>query len=111
MKNNETLRLIILCDGTGMGDAVIVFRTDAPAERLKELENQACQVYIGGGSSDDVPIWADVLINEGYVFEYVDEHQHITAFQSSGEWLKDKYPEVTEKYVIENQPELTDNNA
>lgn len=106
MKNNEDLRLIILCDGTGMGDEMIIFKTNVPVERLKELEKQSCQVYIDGGSYDDVPVWADVLIDEGYVFEYVEEHQHITPFQSSDEWLKDKYSEVTEKYVIENQPEL-----
>ena len=89
-----------------MGDEMIVFMTNAPIERLKELEKQSCQVYINGGSYDDIPIWADVLIGEGYVFEYVDDHQHITPFRSSGEWLEDEYPEIIEKYIIENQPEL-----
>lgn len=107
MKNNENLRLIILCNGTGMGDEMIVFKTNAPVERLKELEQQSCQIYIDGGSYDDVPIWLDVLTDEGYVFELVDEHQHITPFKSSSDWLEDKYSEITEKYIIENQPELT----
>ena len=106
MKNNENLRLVILCDGTSMGDEMIIFKTNAPIERLKELENQSCQVYIDGGSYDDVPIWADILTDEGYAFEFLDEHQHVTPFVSSCEWLEDKYPEVTEKYIIENQPEL-----
>ena len=106
MKNNENLRLVILCDVTSMGDEIIIFKTNAPIERLKELENQSCQVYIDGGSYDDVPIWADILTDEGYAFEFLDEHQHVTPFASSCEWLEDKYPEVTEKYIIENQPEL-----
>ena len=82
MQNNKDLRQIILCNGTGMGDEMIVFKTNAPIERLKELEKQSCQVYINGGSYDDIPIWADVLIGEGYVFEYVDDRLIITPFIS-----------------------------
>lgn len=100
------MRRIILNDGTGMGDCSIVFETDAPVERLKELEKQCCQIYIDGGSSEDVPIWAEVLSKEGYTFKYVSEHGHVTPFRSSTKWLEDEYPEITEEYTIENQPDV-----
>ena len=98
------MRRIILTDGTGMGDSVIIFETDAPACELKELERISCEVYINGGDYEDVPKWASVLNEKGYTFEYVDSHQHITPMGTSSEWLEDKYPEIAENYVIENQP-------
>lgn len=101
---NKNLRLVALSDGTGMGDEVLVFKTNAPVNRLKELEKQSCEVYINGGDSEDVPIWADILIDEGYTFDLVGEHQHVTAYSSSSEWMKEEFPEITEHYVIENQP-------
>lgn len=100
------MRLITLMDGTGMGDQLIVFKTNAPVEELKELECISCQVYLDGKDSEDVPIWTNVLTEKGYIFEYVDEHQHITAYGSSTDWLDDKYPEIDEHYIIENQPKL-----
>lgn len=106
---NKNLRLVALSDGTGMGDEVLVFKTNAPVNRLKELEKQSCEVYINGGDSEDVPIWADILIDEGYTFDLVGEHQHVTAYSSSSEWLKEKFPEITEHYVIENQPKPVSN--
>lgn len=101
----NSTRLITLSDGTSMGDNLLVFKTNAPVEELKELEKQSCQIYINGGSYDDVPIWADVLADKGYSFELVDSHQHINPFGTSSEWLKNEYPEVKELYVIENQPD------
>ena len=32
------IRLITLSDGTGMGDELIIFKTNAPVEELKKLE-------------------------------------------------------------------------
>jgi len=32
------MRVISLSDGTGMGDSVFVFQTDAPIEELRDLE-------------------------------------------------------------------------
>ena len=37
------IRLITLSDGTGMGDELIIFRTNAPVEELKKLENVYCK--------------------------------------------------------------------
>ena len=102
----SNLRLVTLSDGTGMGDYLYVFKTNTPADKLKELEKISCQVYLDGGDAEDVPIWAKVLRAEGYTFEYVDEHRHITGRSSSGDWLEDKYPQITEHYQIENQPQL-----
>ena len=99
----DDTRLITLTDGTTMDDLIIVFKTNAPIERLKELEKQSCRIYIDGGDEDDVPIWANVLSDEGYIFEYVDEHRHVTPFRTSCEWLNDKYSQITEHYCIENQ--------
>lgn len=97
-------RLIALSDGSGMGDVMIVFKTNAPIEELKELNKISNDIYINGGDAEDVPIWANILTDKGYVFDYVDEHQHITPFKTSEEWLKEKYPQITEHYCVENQP-------
>ena len=102
----STKRLISLTDGTGMGDMVIIFETNAPAKELKELERISCEVYLNSGDYEDVPIWAKVLTEKGYVFDYVAEHQHITAHGTSQDWLENKYSSITEHYVIENQPEI-----
>lgn len=98
------MRVISLSDGTGMGDFVFVFQTDAPIEELRDLERISCDIYINGGDAEDVPIWANVLKEKGYHFNYIDECQNVTAFGNSDEWLKEKYPEITEHYQIENQP-------
>lgn len=102
-------RFITLTDGTDMGGMVIVFKTNAPIEELKELERVSNAVYINGGDMEDVPIWANVIIDKGYVFDYVDEHEHITVLGTSREWLKEEYPQITEHYCIDNQPELSEN--
>ena len=99
-------RLITLTDGTDMGGMEIVFKTNAPIEELKELEKKSNDIYINGGDEEDIPIWAKVLTDKGFTFEYVDAHQHITAFGTSTEWLNKKYPQITEHYCIDNQPTL-----
>lgn len=99
-------RLITLSDGTSMGDELSVFKTNAPVEELKKLEDESCKVYLNGGNDEDVPIWANVLANKGYVFEFVDSHAHVNPFDTSTEWLKKNYSQITEHYTIENQPEL-----
>lgn len=100
----EKERLIALSDGTGMGDELIIFKTNAPVSELIELEKQSCQVYLDGGDDKDVPIWGEILTKKGYMFEFVDSHRHITPYGSSRTWMELDYPEVTEHYVIENQP-------
>ena len=47
-----------------------------------------------------------LIEGKGYKFEYIDEQQHITAFNSSRSWLEEKYPQIAEHYIIENQPSL-----
>lgn len=106
MKTILQNRWITLSDGSGMGDTLIVFKTNAPVEELKNLEKISNDLYKNGGSYEDIPIWAEVLTKKGYIFEYIDEHQHITAFETSTEWLEKKYPQILEHYIIENQPEL-----
>lgn len=99
-------RLIALTNGTGMGGELIVFSTNAPKERLQALEKESCDVFLNGGDMEDVPLWYEVLEKEGYVFSYEDSHSNISVYGTSAEWLKEKYPDITEQYVIEDQPEL-----
>lgn len=87
----EELRRVLLQDGTGMGDDLLIFKTNAPEERLKKLEKESCEIYKNGGSYDDIPIWSDVLSDEGYIFE-------LDAVANQDD--------ICEKYVIENQPEI-----
>jgi hypothetical protein len=100
-------RLVTLCDGTGMGDMLIVFETDAPVKRLKELEKECCDMYINE-PDPKIPIWSDVLFDEGYQFSVVDYQHHVTAYNSSNNWLKNhpRFKNINEHYVIENQPDV-----
>lgn len=100
------IRTVTLSDGTGMGDNLYVFKTNAPIAELKKLEEESCKVYLEGRDSSEVPIWADVLTEKGYCFDYVAEHQHVNPYDTSSGWLEKNYPDITEHYVIENQPEL-----
>lgn len=102
----ENERRIALCDGTGMGDELIIFKTNAPVAELKKLEKQSCQVYLDGGEYDDVPNWGEVLVGKGYTFEFEDSCRHITPYTSSESWKERNYPDVKETYTIENQPFL-----
>lgn len=97
-------RMITLSDGTSMGNSVFVFKTNAPVEELQELERVSCNIYSNGRDEEDVPIWSNVLKEKGYIFNYLDEYQHVTAFGTSEEWLARKYSCITEHYRIENQP-------
>lgn len=91
LDKNEKPRKIILQDGTCMGDEILVFLTNVPKNRLKSLVKESCDIYKNGGSYEDVPLWANVLTDEGYIFELQDCEN----------------PEgIQELYVIENQPEL-----
>ena len=103
VENVNKQRLITLTDGTSMGDTIIVFSTNAPTEELKELERVSNDVYHNGGDIDYVPIWAEVLTKKGYVFEFIDECQHVTPFCNSTDWLEEKYSNVKEHYIINNQ--------
>lgn len=106
-KEDGMERLITLTDGTGMGDALIIFKTNAPPDVLRSLEIVSCSVYLNGGSYDDVPIWSDELAKKGYVFEYVDSCTHVTPYGTSSDWLENHKigSKINEHYVIENQPD------
>lgn len=41
----QETRYIALSDEPGMGGELIIFETNAPAERLKELERESCEIY------------------------------------------------------------------
>ena len=105
MKKTEK-RLITLSDGTRMGGELLVFRTDAPAEVLSELEKISCEIFINGADYEDVPIWADVLEENGYEFTYIDSCTHVTPYGTSGNWLEETFGEINEKYIIEDQPDI-----
>ena len=93
------MRYIVLKDGTGMSGEAIIFATDAPKEILEKLEYESCRAYI---ENEEVPIWHDVLKEKGYTFDYVDSYENVTAYGTSDDWLKEKFSEVTEKYVIDD---------
>lgn len=93
------MRLIFLREGTGMGGELLVFQTDAPVEELQNLEKESNKLYAKG---EDVPIWEEVLRRKGYVFDFVDNHAHVNAWKTSGEWAEENYPSVSEKYTIGN---------
>lgn len=106
-REKQPLRHITLSDGSCMNNTLYVISTDAPISELKMLEEMSCKVYSDGGDEDELPIWQDVLEEKGYSFTYIDEHQHITAYNSSRSWIEEEYPDITEHYVIENQPNLS----
>lgn len=97
MSNSKEVRIIFLNEGTGMGGEKLVFSTNAPAVELKKLEEESNKLYAKG---EDVPIWAEVLNQKGYVFEFIDSHAHVNAWNTSSAWAKEKYPSVTEEYTI-----------
>lgn len=99
-------RLISLTDGTDMGGMLIIFKTNAPVNVLKEIEVISNGIYINGGDEDDVPVWREYLKQRGYNFEYIDECCHVTPFETSNDWLTTNYSQITEHYVIENQPNI-----
>lgn len=95
-------RLVTLSDGTSMGDTLYVFDTNAPVDVLKDLEKVSNEAY-ANGNDDDVPSWGKELKTKGYTFCYIDEHQHVTPYGTSSEWLEERYSGIKEHYTIENQ--------
>lgn len=101
-KEQEMQRLVTLSDGTGMGDTLYVFDTNAPVDVLKDLEKVSNEAY-ANGNDDDVPIWGKELKTKRYTFCCIDEHQHVTPYGTSSEWLEERYSGIKEHYTIENQ--------
>lgn len=90
------LRQIAFSTGEGMGDEMIIMETDAPQSRLNDLETESCNV----DDYEDVPNWFSTLQDEGYIADYVDEHQHITPYSSSAEWMDEYFNNINEIYYI-----------
>ncbi len=88
-------RLIALYDGTCCIDEFFVIETNAPEERLKELEAKCLDIALNGGSKEEVPSWLDELTDEGFTFDFVDGCDNPDA----KEWLAAEYPDVTEIYT------------
>lgn len=98
-------RQITLTDGTDMGGELLIFETNAPAELLKRLEEESCKAVM---NDEDVPIWKNVVEENGFIFEFIDSHTHVTPYGTSTDWLEEHkvYSKIKEHYVIENQPTL-----
>lgn len=90
------VRFVILSGGRMMGTELVIFKTDAPKERLQALEKECCDLYANGASDYDVPLWTEILTDEGYSFEPVASHE----MKTSKEWLEENYPKVNERYII-----------
>lgn len=103
-ERRKNSRLIIFSDGTCMSDNTYVCRTDAPPARLEALLNECNKIYLAGGDDEDIPFWKEVLSQEGYVFDFIDEHVNV-ALRSAEDWIEDEYPDVKEFYRIDNQPD------
>ena len=99
-------RYITLSDGTGMDGELLIFLTNAPATLLKTLEKLSCEAI---DRDEDAPIWSNILKEAGYAFEYIDSHQHVTAYGTSTEWLMNHEigSAITEDYTIERTEKVT----
>lgn len=95
----QEIRLITLSTGNGMGDELIVFKTNAPIDFLKNLEKISNEAQKNG---DEVPIWMDIVIDNGYQFEFINSHRHVTAYGTSTDWLEKNFPKIKENYSIES---------
>ena len=93
-------RYITLSDGVGMGDVLIVIKTNAPKTLLKELETISCEAYKSG---DEVPLWWKEVTEQGYEYEIIDSRSHVTAHGTSEDWLQrhKEWGTILEHYVIE----------
>lgn len=98
-------RYITLSTGSTMGDEIVILKTNAPQNLLKQLEKESNQAIL---DEKDPPIWVKQISEVGFDAEYVDSHRHVTAHGLSSEWLAEhpQYSKITEHYRIENQPEL-----
>ena len=94
-------RYVAVSDGCGMGDSVYVFITNIPAETLKAFERFCQELSKIGYESDEMPNWAKTLDNDfDHVFEYVSDHQHVSPYGTSSDWLEDRFPEINEYYKL-----------
>ena len=91
-----SVRFVILSGGNVMGAELVIFKTDAPKERLQALEKECSDLYANGANDYDVPLWTEILADEGYSFEPVASHE----METSKEWLEENYPKVNERYII-----------
>lgn len=95
------MRFITLTDGLGMADSLYIFNTNAPKLVLENLEKYSNFVASNTDCYEDIPIWCEELESKGYIFDYVDEHRHITPYGDSTTWLAENYGYINEHYTIE----------
>ena len=77
----DKTRLIALSDSPEMDGELVIFETNAPSKRLKELEKESCALFTEE-AYDEIPNWSYTLEFEGYVnppslrwgiFYYIDK--------------------------------------
>lgn len=92
-------RYITLLDGASMNGELIVIRTNAPVELLKELENLSNVAY---KNDDDIPLWWREVENKGYEYQIIDSCRNITPYCTSKKWLAshEEWKNIEEHYVI-----------
>ena len=74
----DKTRLIALSDSPEMDGELVIFETNAPSKRLKELEKES---------------W--------YLCRYIDSEQHVTPYGTSEEWQQENYQNIKEFYYID----------
>ena len=75
----DKTRLIALSDSPEMDGELVIFETNAPSKRLKELEKESCALFTEE-AYDEIPNWSYTLEFEGYLCRYIDSEQHVTPY-------------------------------
>lgn len=78
----DKTRLIALSDSPEMDGELVIFETNAPSKRLKELEKESCALFTEE-AYDEIPNWSYTLEFEGYLCRYIDSEQHVTPYGTS----------------------------
>lgn len=95
----DKTRLIALSDSPEMDGELVIFETNAPSKRLKELEKESCALFTEE-AYDEIPNWSYTLEFEGYLCRYIDSEQHVTPYGTSEEWQQENY-QIKEFYYID----------
>jgi hypothetical protein len=88
--DNE-LRDIIIEDTNG--NAFGAYTTNAPAERLKELEKESCMAY----TLDEKVDWKEILTKEGYFFEEFN-YNPTDTYMDFDSWFAEEFSHIEETY-------------
>lgn len=96
----DKTRLIALSDSPEMDGELVIFETNAPSKRLKELEKESCALFTEE-AYDEIPNWSYTLEFEGCLCRYIDSEQHVTPYGTSEEWQQENYQNIKEFYYID----------